>query len=374
MLSIKSIYAIVFSSLAGWALFSYFTTTEIIVSQKEYANAINIAGKQRMLSQKTALFAKRFFEEKRPGQKQHLRSLIDQMKNDHNHIIQDHVNSEKTFLIYHKEPLSLNASVNTYLDLLYGFMDKPDINKINEIQDYSFHLLPTLDAAVSALEDESNEKTALLMDRELFILLGTLLTLLVEAVFIVMPSIRQASRHERELNDIITERTVKLKKLSITDELTQLYNRRHINDILHSEVENANRYQRSFGVILFDIDSFKAVNDTYGHQTGDDVLQSIAAIMRKNMRKTDTIGRWGGEEFVIITLEPELDKLIHFAEKLRKAVESYEFYTAGSITCSFGVTVYVNGDTGETMISRADKAMYEAKDSGKNCIKVIHAT
>jgi len=138
-------------------------------------------------------------------------------------------------------------------------------------------------------------------------------------------------------------------------------------------MERAKRSNSSFGIIMIDIDNFKKINDTYGHLTGDDVLQEIARILSENVRKIDVLGRWGGEEFLIVDNESDPGKIIEFAEKIRSAVEKHKFKKVGEVTCSFGVTQYVEGDTTSSLIIRADKAMYAAKESGRNCVKEILA-
>lgn len=369
MFNLKYVYALVFTSLAAWAVFAYFTTTEIIRSQQEYANIINVTGKQRMLSQKTALFSKRYYEEQDENLKKHLLELYTLMKKDHENIINNHVKSEKTITLYHDGPRPLNLMTSQYFELLSQFLTKPNKPLLRNIQDHSFNLLPYLNSAVSAFEKESDEKTQLLMERELFILFGTLFTLFLEAVFIVIPAIKKASLHESELKSLIRERTAELEKLSVTDQLTKIYNRRYIDTTLSSEIERAKRYGHSFSVVLIDIDFFKKVNDTYGHQAGDHVLQCIAHLLSTNVRKADMVGRWGGEEFLITTTESDSSKVLQFAEKLRHIIEVYEYGTVENITCSLGVTHYIKGDTTTSIVSRADSALYEAKSSGRNCVK-----
>jgi len=123
-------------------------------------------------------------------------------------------------------------------------------------------------------------------------------------------------------------------------------------------------------MIVFDIDHFKKVNDTYGHSAGDYVLKTIADIVRKTIRKIDYLVRWGGEEFVIIPSETNLEKAHALAERIRKITESYKFDTVGKVTISMGVTEFEEGDTGDSFIKRADDAMYKAKEKGRNRVVV----
>jgi len=156
-----------------------------------------------------------------------------------------------------------------------------------------------------------------------------------------------------------------IEKISITDSLTGLYNRHKLEDVLSYEMARFDRYKSNFSAIIFDVDFFKKVNDTYGHLTGDEVLIHLADILKTNARETDVVSRWGGEEFLIIAGGTELDGAFLFAEKLRIIIEHYSFPTAGKITVSCGVAQYVSRETTSDLVSRADNALY-AKASGRN--------
>lgn len=371
--NLKYIYFFVFASLAGWAVFAYITTTQIIESQQEYANIINISGKQRMLSQKIPLVATRYYDSRDKKVKEHLISLYTLMRSDHLRIAKMFAHSSETRAIYYNEPVQLNEKVLHYLKLVEEFTADESLSSLFKIDSFSFTLLPLLDDAVSVFERESELKTKQLLGRELFILLGTLITLVIESLLIVMPAIKQAALHEEELSQLVKERTLELEKLSVTDQLTKLYNRRKTDETLSFEMERAKRNNSSFGVIIIDIDKFKDINDTYGHLSGDDVLQELAKILNSNVRKIDILGRWGGEEFLIIDTESDPEKIHGFAEKIRKAIEKHNFKEAGNVTCSFGVTHYVKDDTVSSLLIRADKALYTAKESGRNCVKELMA-
>lgn len=369
MFNLKYIYSIIFISLSAWVVYAYVTTTEIIQSQKTYAHIINISGKQRMLSQKTTLIAKRYYETDNPELKKHLVELYQQMKRDHHEIINTHLTSDKITAIYHQSPDNLNKKIEHYLSLLADFIKTRDSRILKEIEDASLKLLPQINNIVYIFENESNEKTKALMERELFILIGTLLTLLIEAAVIVIPAIKIASRKDSELRRLIEERTRELEELSVTDPLTKLYNRRKIDKILATEIEQARRYNLSFSLILIDIDYFKKINDSYGHLVGDLVLQRLSKLFASNIRKTDMVGRWGGEEFLIISMEKDLKKVLIFVEKLRTLVDNHHFETVGNITCSFGVSHFTQDDSIDSLLRRADVALYHAKNAGRNCVK-----
>ncbi len=172
-------------------------------------------------------------------------------------------------------------------------------------------------------------------------------------------------------NRSISKLNRQLLELSITDNLTKLYNRNKLDEVLIEESNRANRFDHIFGVIIIDIDYFKSVNDIHGHQMGDTVLKEFADILKFNSRKTDTVGRWGGEEFLIICSETNLDGILSFANTLKEKISSYPFALGEQKTASFGVSVYKKDENVEDMIKRADDALYEAKENGRNKVECL---
>ena len=166
------------------------------------------------------------------------------------------------------------------------------------------------------------------------------------------------------LEDITDKKEI--EKLSITDRLTGIYNRLKLDALLVKQVETNRRYDIPFSVILLDIDNFKKINDTFGHDKGDYVLQKIANIFKENVRKTDLVGRWGGEEFLIICPNTIGKNAKIVTEHIRLKIEEEHFDTIGSITTSAGVTEYKESESIEHMLKRADIALYDAKKNGKN--------
>lgn len=120
-----------------------------------------------------------------------------------------------------------------------------------------------------------------------------------------------------------------------------------------------------------DVDHFKQINDTYGHHVGDSVLVEVAFILKNNLRKTDVVGRWGGEEFIVVCPETQLTNATHLAEKLRNKIEDHQFSDVEkTITASFGVSAYRVDDTVESLIKRVDGALYFSKRNNRNCVTV----
>jgi diguanylate cyclase (GGDEF)-like protein len=159
-------------------------------------------------------------------------------------------------------------------------------------------------------------------------------------------------------------------RLSREDYLTGLDNRRRSTEVLENEIRRATRYKTTFSLILADIDHFKSVNDRLGHQAGDRVLASIASNIRATVRATDRVGRWGGEEFIIISPETDIGGGAALAEKIRTKLEWTDFGKIGHRTASFGVTAFRDGDNMESVTARADDALYAAKQGGRNRVEV----
>ena len=162
----------------------------------------------------------------------------------------------------------------------------------------------------------------------------------------------------------------KLQAVSITDKLTNIHNRLGIDTAFERELKKFQSSHQPFGVILIDIDNFKNINDKYGHQVGDKVLQSIAKILQEHTRDTDIVGRWGGEEFLIICPQTDMTGTSRRAELLRKFIEEHKFHTVVQVTASFGVSTILDDDTQDTLLKRVDKALYKAKESGKNRVSI----
>lgn len=161
-----------------------------------------------------------------------------------------------------------------------------------------------------------------------------------------------------------------LRIISTTDPLTTLANRYRLDEALNQSIQNASRYGRALSIILLDLDLFKEVNDRYGHHTGDAVLKSVATTLRDNCRGSDIVGRWGGEEFLIICPETDVQEALLLAEKLRVLLESKVIFDSYAQTASFGLCTYAKDDTPETLIIHADEALYASKSAGRNCVSV----
>ena len=179
----------------------------------------------------------------------------------------------------------------------------------------------------------------------------------------------QEELEERERQ--LLEANERLRHMSQTDPLTGLDNRRNLEERLDEMFEHARRLGEPFACVMCDLDRFKSVNDTYGHQAGDAVLKQFARILRQEVREIDRAGRYGGEEFMLLLPGTVLDAAVTFAERVRKQVEAHTFTSDGTSICrtaSFGVSAWPHPrvDNCDTLVRAADDALYVAKETGRN--------
>jgi diguanylate cyclase (GGDEF)-like protein len=171
-----------------------------------------------------------------------------------------------------------------------------------------------------------------------------------------------------ELNLKLEENFKKIDHLKNIDFLTSVFNRRKLEGELSSEIARSKRYGTLLSVAQFDLDEFKEINDTRGHQSGDLVLQGVSQLVMRHIRETDLLGRWGGDEFFIILPGVCLSDAVVSMEKLRRLIAESEFIESLKVTCSFGVTEYIEGDLINTLYKRTDIALYKAKNAGRNIV------
>jgi diguanylate cyclase (GGDEF)-like protein len=203
--------------------------------------------------------------------------------------------------------------------------------------------------------------------------LGIIITLLVAVMTLIYlfgrdRSLRDSIHMERRLELQALARDLRFK--ATTDGLTGLHNRSKFDEALAGEILRSERYATPFALLLYDVDHFKAVNDTYGHQIGDRVLIQLSQLVAERIRATDLLARWGGEEFMVLAPGADGAMAAHLADQLRRAIGQMEFDGVGKVTCSFGVAQYVAGDTVESLIGRADVALYRAKLGGRDRVEL----
>lgn len=165
---------------------------------------------------------------------------------------------------------------------------------------------------------------------------------------------------------LVLQKISKITEIARYDSLTGAYNRSTLNELLEYELERIKRKNMSLSIIFLDIDDFKSINDKYGHEKGDFVLKKVVDLMGQKLRKSDSLGRWGGEEFLIMLPETNGDEAALVAEKLREVISMGEYKISSPVTCSFGVATHIDDENLDSMIARADSYLYKAKKEGKN--------
>ncbi len=186
----------------------------------------------------------------------------------------------------------------------------------------------------------------------------------------MVSSLKRGQMEIAQAHDALVEKNHELHELSITDGLTGLFNRKHLMDLFDMEMARTRRYRIPFSVMIADIDHFKKINDTYGHLAGDSVLRRIADTLSQMVRECDHVGRYGGEEFLIILPNSDAAGAMKTAQRIRHGVHQVRFYNDGNeivLTVSVGVAQCNDGeDSVEAILSRADAALYQAKETGRN--------
>ena len=215
---------------------------------------------------------------------------------------------------------------------------------------------------------ESIERLQTLLLLTALLLTATLLF----GLFFIFPQIRTQVKEGgklREMTASLSARSRNLEQAALTDGLTGMQNRRYFDDALKEYLQEFRRIDRPVGLMILDLDHFKQVNDTYGHDAGDEVLRSVAKCLKSMTRYHDIVARLGGEEFAIVAPNMDLELLQRVADRMRKAIASLAIETGGmqlNVTSSVGLALWNKEETAEEFYRRADKQLYEAKRQGRN--------
>lgn len=194
-------------------------------------------------------------------------------------------------------------------------------------------------------------------------------------IFLIHPLIRTQVREEgklREMTESLSARSQTLEHAALTDSLTGMHNRRYFDDALREYLDEFRRIERPIGLMIFDLDRFKEVNDTFGHDVGDDVLRAVAKCLKDLTRYHDVVARLGGEEFAIVAPNMDIDTLSRFAERIRRAIATLPVASGNirlKITTSVGLAVWDRRESTDEFYKRADARLYQAKREGRNRIR-----
>ncbi|MCB8835873.1 GGDEF domain-containing protein [Aurantimonas sp. VKM B-3413] len=190
----------------------------------------------------------------------------------------------------------------------------------------------------------------------------------------ILPAMRHQTREQNKLQSLaglLRKRSQDLEQAAVTDSLTGMHNRRFFDQAMEQYIEEFTRVGRPLGLVVIDLDRFKAINDTYGHDVGDEVLRALAACLFEFARFNDVAARLGGEEFAILAPNMEMMELRRFANSLREAIASLDIKVGSAslrVTASMGLSVSQSGDVAATLFKRADINLYQAKQAGRNRI------
>lgn len=254
--------------------------------------------------------------------------------------------------------------ISIYQDKKYIFGDR-------DLNDENFHKIP-LTIANQKLTLIAGNKTSLDYLTLKVINLSILIISILSGFILYILLNKQIKLESSVIKsmDELKKKTKELRKLSTTDALTQIYNRAKLDELIEREISVSKRTNNVFYLIMIDLDFFKEVNDNYGHLIGDEVLIEFSQIIKESIREIDYLGRWGGEEFLIISQNSDEKEVLIWLNRIKDRIEKHVFTKGIKKTASFGVTKYKKNDTLPSIIKRADDALYESKDSGRNTIRI----
>jgi len=354
--------------LAALTLGIHFLLNEAVDQLQHAGKVVNVAGAQRMLSQRIYWLTEEMLD--KPGSPALLEQAIDRFESSHRALLYGDFNSglpdtvsEALRDYYFEEPHNVDQKVREYVNLARSALqigvDEVLVEDMRALA--ATDLLASLDAAVQAYEDQANQNVARLQQVQTLSVIAVILVLLLEAVFIFRPLVSRVKLYATRLYDLATR-----------DPMTGLSNRRHFLDAATRSLRERARHKFPVSLIMFDIDRFKSVNDTYGHQTGDDVIVRTSDLATELTRDPDVVGRLGGEEFAILLSHTDLEGAQTLAERLRQEIEKDGLAVADAPdgrlfwTVSGGVVEVQDDETVEQAISRADLLLYDAKRGGRN--------
>ena len=366
-------YVLSLSVIAGLSLIVHFMLDRIILEQNDSAKVVNISGQQRMLSQRISLLTLEYLNTGALEFKVEAKENLDTMQKNHQFLLKNQLEplqknkpsllSEQMQNLYFGQPHNVDNKIKQFSHLITQSL-KLNID-INDIQDRRFwqlaktSLLDSLNTVVKQSELESLSKINELRLAQQYLSMIILLTIVIEALFIFRPMVSKIALYAERLQEDAN-----------VDHLTGLFNRRAFALLATKAVANCLRYKDPLSLLTFDIDHFKLINDTYGHDVGDKTLQHISTIIKNNVRESDTVARFGGEEFVVLLPKTCKVNAEILAEKVRINIENEpmildERIINTTVSCGFSQFFLTENNVDATM-KRADEGLYEAKKQGRN--------
>lgn len=374
-------YIVSLSIIAFLSILVHFMLDKIIEEQSHSATIINISGQQRMLSQRVSLFTMEYLSSGNADSKQDAKSALEVMINNHRFLLSGHnravQQSKESPLspvmndLYFSLDRGVDQEISRFIKLVNQALEqeqsRPNSNRLST--DFEFWqlardaLLNNLNEIVKQYETESLQKIEDLRYAQKIVLLIIILTILIEAVFIFRPMVRK-----------VTSFADRLQKEANHDHLTGLLNRRSFAILIEKTWALSKRHGHPLCLISFDIDHFKSVNDDYGHDVGDKAIQHISNVIRQSTRMSDSVARFGGEEFMVMLPHTSKQDASKLADKIREKIEQSPLHLKQlilEITVSGGVSECENTDGNiEEALKRSDDALYQAKNAGRNKICV----
>lgn len=367
-------YTISLSIIAILSAIVHLVLDQVIEEQLKTNQIVSVSGQQSMLSQRAGLFTLHYITTGEQESKEIALESVDKMLKNQQTLLAEHHTllesplSQELQSLYFAPPYNVSRSVQVYAEIIETAVNRnyPTSGPLTfdkesvAIELAKNSLLNGLRALGGQYEAESIQKVDELRFAQKLVFWIIIFTIMVEAFFIFRPMVTKIAQY-----------ATKLQREANYDSLSTVYNRRAFNVLAKQHFGLAKRHKHNLSMIMCDIDLFKNVNDTYGHAVGDDVIRTIAKTIYSSIRETDIVARFGGEEFVVLLPYTPEKEAIFVAEKIRELIEQKDIQSHGEnlrITVSIGVSGLTSEDTScESLVVRADKALYFAKSNGRNC-------
>lgn len=309
---------------------------------------------------------------------------IGDLMNMNKHIQKTNVDSDTADVLKEMADNKYDCIVITNEELPVGILTTKDVMEMMQksidihlpISNYMSSPIETIDESSSikdtinfmkekhfkrvVVTNANNKLSGLILQRELISLSYSKWSILM----------REYSSELSQINNLLEKKTQRYEKMASTDQLTGLYNRYKFTELFTSEYSTMVQRENDMSLMMLDIDYFKTINDKYGHNIGDSVLLQTSNLLLRHLRNVDIVGRWGGEEFVVLLPTASIENATKLANKIRENLSCFDMDKGLKITASFGITKIKMNDQLEFAVKRADDALYEAKNSGRNCVKV----